>query len=149
MRRALRPGRDPIGGTPQEPSRPLLVAPLRVCDADSKLRQATPEIALGLGGRLPRCFEHLMRAERAPVIQKALGLGQRRRRWQGDVLGYGFDATDTVRQWPAVVVARASVARTAGRVAISLDRHTINCTNRRLNRARALVEGALEAETRR
>src|SRR4051794_21792920 len=102
--------------------RALRVAPRGVRESHGDLRQAAPQLPLGLRRALPRVLEHLVRVERPSGVQQRLRLGQRGGRRTDDALRCALLTGRAVGQRPAQRVAGPGVAGTPRCVTVTVGR---------------------------
>lgn len=89
------------------------IAPSRMRDTDSELRQPAPQLALAFRPRLPGVFEDLVGVERAILTEQPVRLDQRLARRAADALGLPADPDGSVRQRAAQRIPRTGVASRA------------------------------------
>jgi hypothetical protein len=100
--------------------RTIEVAALHVNDANGELGQALPQRSLGVRTTFPRGLEHLVRVERQVPVQQILGVGERFRRWQLEIVRDPRNSGTAGRQKSAHGITRSGVARPTDLVAIAL-----------------------------
>ena len=120
MWRPLGIARDAVGPTPQQHCSPGVVPAKGVGQADSKLGQPLPQVALGVRSRLPGGLQHLVGVERTTLVQQPLGFGQSIARRQGQIFGDTGNSGVSTSKRPAKGIARAGVARPAELVAFPI-----------------------------
>ena len=76
MWRSLRVARDVFGPTPEQHRRAGAVPAKGVGQADRKLGEPLPQVALVVRSCLPGGLQHLVGVERTTFVQESLGFGQ-------------------------------------------------------------------------
>ena len=89
-----------------------------VRQADSDLRQALPEVALGRWCRLPRRLKDLMRVKGQALIQQLLGAGESLGRRQGSLIGGRHGTRGIPGQRSAKLISRPGVPGSARSVSV-------------------------------
>ena len=117
--------RDPVSPAPKQGRGSGFVATKRMGQADSKLRQALPEVALAGRSCLPGGLEDLVGVEGTAFVQQPLSFAQALVRRKDTLVGYARSSGVSSCKRPAKSITGPGIARATALVAFPVDTHGV------------------------